>query len=243
MPKDLKKIKVFCIPYAGGSSMVYSKWEKYLSDSIEIIPIELAGRGRRFKDEFNTCLDEIVADIYNNIKDDIATTEYALFGHSMGGLLVYEVCRMIISLKQRQPIHIFISASKPPHARREDKAIKYMSDKEIIEELFELDSSNRRLYEDKQRWAKFIPVWKSDCNIVDQYEFQYPIFDLKINMSILGGKSDPFIHFSDLEEWERYTSCKCNIQEFDGGHFFVVKNCRKAVEFINSTLSQYIIEV
>ncbi len=44
----MKKLKLFCFPYAGGSSIVYEKWRKLLSPSIELIPIEYPGRGRKF---------------------------------------------------------------------------------------------------------------------------------------------------------------------------------------------------
>ena len=44
-------MKIFCLPYAGGSSSVFAKWKTYMSRDIEIVAPELAGRGTRFNDE------------------------------------------------------------------------------------------------------------------------------------------------------------------------------------------------
>ena len=44
-------MKIFCFPYAGGSSSVFAKWRSYMPRDIEIVAPELAGRGARFKDE------------------------------------------------------------------------------------------------------------------------------------------------------------------------------------------------
>ena len=82
---------LFCLPYAGGSEVAYYKWKKYLHPSIELIPIELKGRGKRFNEIFYESLEEAVDDIFENIKDKIINNDYAIYGHSMGSLLSYEL--------------------------------------------------------------------------------------------------------------------------------------------------------
>lgn len=43
---------LFCLPYAGGSGTVYYRWSNYIAPSINLYPIELKGRGKRFKETF-----------------------------------------------------------------------------------------------------------------------------------------------------------------------------------------------
>ena len=45
----MKKKNLFCIPYAGGSSIIYNSWHKFLDINFELFPVELAGRGKRYK--------------------------------------------------------------------------------------------------------------------------------------------------------------------------------------------------
>lgn len=61
-------MKLFCIPYAGGSEVIYYKWKRYLNSSIYLEPIELKGRGKRFNEDFYENLEEAVEDILGNIK-------------------------------------------------------------------------------------------------------------------------------------------------------------------------------
>jgi len=46
------KIKLFCLPCAGGSSSLYSKWNRHIKSEIEVVSIELKGRGIRIDEDF-----------------------------------------------------------------------------------------------------------------------------------------------------------------------------------------------
>ncbi|WP_197144539.1 thioesterase II family protein [Lysinibacillus sphaericus] len=85
----MRKIKLFCLPYAGGSSVTYIKWGKLLNRYIEVIEVELPGRGRRINDPLIDNLEDMVEDVFRFIKDQL-TGDYAIFGHSMGGLITDE---------------------------------------------------------------------------------------------------------------------------------------------------------
>lgn len=58
-------MKIFCLPYAGGSSSVFAKWKTYMSRDIEIVAPELAGRGTRFNDEKYVSIQSAADDIYS----------------------------------------------------------------------------------------------------------------------------------------------------------------------------------
>src|SRR6185369_7818116 len=111
----MSKIKLFCLPYAGGSSMVFHKWKKYLNSEIELRAIELAGRGRRIHESMYQDRAEAVEDVFQLIKDEIRQSPYALLGHSMGSLIAYEVAQKIRANKLPEPLHVFFSGSSAPH--------------------------------------------------------------------------------------------------------------------------------
>ncbi|MFH4077473.1 thioesterase domain-containing protein, partial [Acinetobacter baumannii] len=80
----VSKIKLFCFHHAGGSSSAYYNWKDYLNKDIEIIPIELAGRGKRLKVPVYTSMEEAVLDIYDLMKPNLDGSPFAIFGHSVG---------------------------------------------------------------------------------------------------------------------------------------------------------------
>src|ERR1700738_4611092 len=110
---------LFCLPYAGGSEVIYYKWKKYLHPSIQLIPIQLKGRGKRFSEIFYENIEEAVDDIFENVKDKIVDDDYAIYGHSMGSLLAYELYYKISKLNLKKPKHIFFSGYKAPSIIRE----------------------------------------------------------------------------------------------------------------------------
>jgi len=54
-----------------------------------------------------------VEDILTNIQDKIIADDYAIYGHSMGSLLAYELYYKIIDKNIRKPKHMFFSGNEP----------------------------------------------------------------------------------------------------------------------------------
>ena len=104
-------MKIFCLPYAGGSSSVFAKWKTYMSRDIEIVAPELAGRGTRFNDEKYVSIQSAADDIYSIFLKKINRNEkFAIFGHSMGCFIVYELYRRIYAEPglRKNLVHIFM---------------------------------------------------------------------------------------------------------------------------------------
>ena len=102
------KMKLLCIPYAGGSAFAYNFFNDYLTD-LEVVPIELKGRGKRFKEVNYNTFTEAVDDIYDYVKEIIKDTKYMIFGHSMGSWLAYELYYKILEEGNTLPILMFFS--------------------------------------------------------------------------------------------------------------------------------------
>lgn len=90
-------MKLFCIPYAGGSAFFYSQWSSHLNGIAEIIPVELAGRGRRVHEPFYRSFEEAVEDITSIIVPQLSGAPYGIFGHSLGANLAYETIHQLKS--------------------------------------------------------------------------------------------------------------------------------------------------
>ena len=90
----MRKIKLFFIPHAGGSAMGYMVMKHQLDLSVmEPVPLELAGRGQRIKEPAFTDLLACMEDLYSCMKPQIQDCQYAVFGHSLGSMLVFELVR------------------------------------------------------------------------------------------------------------------------------------------------------
>ncbi|MGE5458714.1 MAG: thioesterase II family protein, partial [Methanococcaceae archaeon] len=75
--------KLFCFPFAGNGASIYLRWAERISDNIEVCPIELPGRGRRFRDPLLHRFSDVIESLSEAILPHL-NKPFAFFGHSMG---------------------------------------------------------------------------------------------------------------------------------------------------------------
>ena len=110
-------VNLFCFPYAGGSSPVlYEAWQAQLPEFVQVQAVLVPGRGRRVKEESQTNLLSLAADIAVAILPKVKDTaqKFAFFGHGVGAILAYEVARFVQRQYDEELVHLFVSGSLPP---------------------------------------------------------------------------------------------------------------------------------
>jgi medium-chain acyl-[acyl-carrier-protein] hydrolase len=233
----VRKVKLLCLPHAGGSAAMYYRWKKYLDSNIEVTPVELAGRGRRISESLYDSMLNAVDDIYNIIQPIIRECDYAFYGHSMGTILAFELCRKIMDTNERQPLHLFVSGRYPPSISRKEKYLSRLPDNLFLEEVCKLGGTSVELVENKELCDIFIPILKADYKIIEEYE--YIDSDKKFNygITVFNGKGDSEVSYNEVMEWGKHTLLQSPIYEFEGNHFFINDYIAEIAEIINSTIA------
>lgn len=229
-----KTIKLFCLPHAGGSAMLYKKWEKYLVDFIELCPLELPGRGKKIAMLNFTDMNDCVEYLFKIIEKQIDKSEYAFFGHSMGTIIVYELMKKIYETKYKKPRHIFMSGRFPPNKKISSK-IHMLDDYMFKKEIIKMGGIPKEIIQNEECFDIFIPTLKADFKMVENYKFS-AMQKWNTDLSVFFGKRDSAFNKYNIEEWEKYTNKKCDFYEFDGGHMFVFENADKVVQKINEIM-------
>ncbi|MEM6628135.1 MAG: thioesterase domain-containing protein [Bacteroidota bacterium] len=234
----MNRVKLFCFPYAGGSAVIYNKWKKYAQMDVEIIPVELAGRGKRLFDEPYGHIDQAVEDVYQIVVGMIGHHPYALFGHSMGSIIAYKLAQKLRRNNLPAPLHLFFSGNNAPHLEREDKK-KYhlMDDEEFKEEVLELGGTPEEFFSTPELVETFLPGLKNDFKIAETEELVSEISPFRTNISILLGKEDD-LSAEECHGWAKHTTKICNMYYFNGGHFFINEVTRQVVERVCKTLGE-----
>ncbi|MCX7748495.1 MAG: thioesterase domain-containing protein [Clostridia bacterium] len=233
----MKKIKLFCFPYAGGSAAIYSRWRSQLDNRIELVPVELAGRGKRIKENFYENIPDAIEDIYGKIVPLAKEYEFAFFGHSMGSVIVYELCKRMIDHGLRQPIHVFVSGRYPPHIKKREKLLHMLPLNEFKDEILEIGGTPREVFENEELSQIFVPIMKADYKLVETYKYVENNIKLDCGLTVFNGKFDKGVDLKDVYEWKKYTSCDSKFYEFEGGHFFIHNYTDEIVRIINETLA------
>src|SRR5262249_59692419 len=106
---------LLCFPYAGGSETIFSQWQEGLPDAIEVCPVQLPGRGVRVNEPPFTRLRLLLETAAEGLVREM-DKPFALFGHSLGGAIAFELARHFRREYGVQPSHLFISARCSPRS-------------------------------------------------------------------------------------------------------------------------------
>jgi medium-chain acyl-[acyl-carrier-protein] hydrolase len=233
----MKQVSLFCIPYAGGSSHVYHSWKEWVHPNVNLIPIELSGRGKRFAEPMVGSMDEAIDDLYRILETRLDDTPFSLFGHSMGGLLAYELSHKIREKIGQEPKHLFISASRPPHLNNNFNRLHLLEDSEFLARISLLGGTPSEALENQELMEIFTPIIKRDYMLFENYRYAPPEELLNCPLTVFTGIHDMTVSYSEALAWKEHTAKECNVLQKNGGHFFIHNITQQIVNTVNSILT------
>jgi medium-chain acyl-[acyl-carrier-protein] hydrolase len=226
--------RLFCLPYAGGSAAVYRHWHALAPRALQICPLELPGRGARIAEPAPSRLRPL-ADAIAGALAPYLDLPYALFGHSMGGLLAFEVTRTLRRRGLPLPAHLFVSAAAAPGLPRSRPAVHRGTDADVVDELRRLGGTPRELLDDEELMGLMLPTIRADFSVLETYEYR-PEPPLPVPLTVFGGTDDPLVPLPRLEGWRRQTTAEARLRVLSGGHFFLHPAAAEVVEDVAAAL-------
>lgn len=229
--------KLFCFAHAGGSAAGYSRWRRQLEPWIELCPIELNGRGAKANLPFYDSIHEAVTDLFEQLRQQAGDHPYALLGHSMGTLLVYEMCLHIRKMGFRDPAAAFFSGRIAPHLNEGGEELHQLPDEAFTAQIRQMGLSSPELFDHPELLNFFLPIVRSDYRLIETYAFAGNEPPLNTEFFVWTGREDPWTRES-IHEWSPLTAKSCQYQEFEGGHFFVYEQTREIIAALHDSLGR-----
>ncbi|MDO6435729.1 thioesterase domain-containing protein [Flavitalea sp. BT771] len=232
-------MNLFCLPFAGGSKYSYTDYQKHARDKLNLISVELPGRGTRFKEKLLQDASQAVDDILRQIQP-VLQEPYAIYGHSMGGLLAFLTLKKIIEANLPRPLHLFVSGCGGPATLESKREEKYheLTKEDFLAKVKEMGGMPDEVLQCDELMVFFEPILRSDFKIVEMYRYsQSAPFDVPI--SVFFG-SEEETKYEDARLWQQETTGELKIREFPGKHFFIFSFSEEIVKDIIHTLNQKI---
>ena len=211
-------MKLFCLPYAGASAAIYMKWKKTLEPVAECVPLELAGRGVRSKEPFYEGMEDASEDVLEQLMRRMDGTPYAVFGHSMGGMILYEVARKIRQRMLPPPSALIFSGRPAPDIPRAEAPIHELPADEFAEKIVAMGATSKEIFSMPALMNVFVPVLRADFRLVETYRYE-EAEPLPWRLTAIAGTEEKWTD-AELEAWHRHTSEGCRIVRLPGGHFY-----------------------
>lgn len=228
-----KKIIIF-LPYAGGSSLTYLSWQKYLYN-YDIYALDYKGHGLRIKESLCSSVIEMAEDIALKIKELIfkERRNFIIFGHSLGGLITWHTTKILEEKYKIFPEKICISACSSPEEFQKSIHFKIQGEtieeenQFLIEEFLKNGNINEKIINSSYFKKILLPIIKHDYILINNYRYEEIIKSINIPIYAFYAKDDELVKKENILKWKHLTSNKFRLFEFSGNHYYLEKNSNK----------------
>ncbi|MFE6686300.1 thioesterase II family protein [Streptomyces sp. NPDC057743] len=218
-PLPRARLRLFCLPHAGGGAYAYRSWARRLAPHIEVVAIRPPGRERRYGEEPFTSLDRLVPALVRALGPWL-DRPHAYFGHSMGALTAFEVCRTARHIGLPQPERLLVSGTPAPQLPRNRPRLHDAPTDAFVQRLRDLGGTPPEVLADADALSAILPTLRADWSVAETYAYR-PGPPLTCPLSVFGGTTDPQATAEELRAWRAQTEGDCTLREFPGGHFFL----------------------
>jgi len=213
------RVRLYCFSYAGGSATTFKSWQEHVDPAIEINAVQLPGRGARFRERPATSTQEVVTTLTEVIQAQ-DPLPFALFGHSLGALLAFELTHYCQQNHLPMPVHLFVSGCAAPRYRDPPSGFQNMADERFIEVLKAYKGTPREVLEHEELMQVLLPMLRADFTMADNY-IHTARQRLDIPMTVFAGTEDDRVSAKQIHGWRDEAGTTFATHWYAGDHFFI----------------------
>ncbi|MFI5727010.1 alpha/beta fold hydrolase [Streptomyces cyaneofuscatus] len=228
-------LNLYCLPYAGSSARIYAPWQDELPSWVTLVPLELPGRGARWSESAKSDLSELLDDLARRV-EQAGHAPYAIFGHSFGGVLAFELARHLRMRGFPAPRRLLVSGCPAPHLAVPDESSHDLPTEEFVHRLRQLSGTPEELLENDELMELYIPVIRADYTILDHYK-PSRAEPLGCGITAFYGRDDEDADRAAVEAWDPYSDRDFAVEEIAGDHFFLRDSRSELLEGVTRYLT------
>jgi surfactin synthase thioesterase subunit len=208
------RVSLFCLPFSGGGASSYRAWRGLFPAEIEVCPVQLPGREERIEEPHWLSPAEIARALADRID-----LPFALYGHSMGARLGFEILRSLQNMGVPAPVRFYPAACSPPHMR--DTVADYVDlpDEQFLDTLVRRLGAPEELRDVPELRRLLLPTLRADLGWCHRYRY-YPGQNLATTIVALAGETDTEVTPGKMAGWSRHGE-RFKLLMVPGGHFFL----------------------
>jgi surfactin synthase thioesterase subunit len=207
-----------CLPSAGAGTARFASWPAAFPD-LEVHALQLPARDRRLSEPPVTRMDELVDRALPELRA-LLDRPVLMFGHSMGALVGYVLCRALAREGSPQPALLVASGSPRPDRIGEGTLMHRLSDAELVDQMRQLGGTPEAVLADRSLMEIVLVALRADLVLSETHDYG-KLEALGCPLAAYGGEADPEISERELDTWADLTRKGFRRRTFPGGHHYL----------------------
>jgi medium-chain acyl-[acyl-carrier-protein] hydrolase len=218
-PPTVAAARLFCFPYAGAGAYTFATWQQQVPGYLHVYGVQLPGRENRMAERPLSDTDEIVGQVAPVIARQ-GDRPFALFGHSVGAAIAFEVARWLRRQGGPQPAALFVAGRRAADLPMRDPPLHGLPDAEFIDGVCRFGGTPPGVLDDPDLVELFLPALRADITAAETYQY-LPEPPLACPIVAMQGAADGSVLEYEVAGWDRHTTAGLRRHDFPGGHFFI----------------------
>ncbi|OLZ59426.1 thioesterase [Streptomyces sp. IMTB 2501] len=225
--------RLLCLPHAGGSAPFYFPVSQALSPGLDVLAVQYPGRQDRHTEPCIESLPELADALIEQV---LPWTDrpLALFGHSMGASLAFELA-LRLERRGTVPLVVFASGRRAP-SRHRDETVHLRDDAGLVAELRALSGTDARVFGDEELLRMVLPAIRSDYKAAETYRHTARA-RLAAPIHVHVGTDDPKATLDEARAWGEHTESEFEMHVYPGGHFYLNNHAPRVISAISQQIS------
>ena len=237
----ISALHLYCLPCAGASASMYLRWRHVMPAWVNVVPLELPGRGMRlgepFVEDFQTLVNQLCDEIIQGKHGKPGKNQpWAIFGHSMGALLAYGISARLQSLHASMPVMLLAAGSPAPSQQDPDQFPDTNDDEALIADLRKQGGTPQEVFESPELLHLTLTALCADYHVCESFDHSGNP-PLMTPMQVLAGRDDD-IEAHRVEAWRDEAGDSFALHWFDGGHFFIREHEQQVLQTMARSLRE-----
>lgn len=234
-PAPHSEVRLLCLPHAGGSASFFFPVSQALAPRVEVLAVQYPGRQDRRQEPCVETIPELADRLLPLLLDEWSDRPLALFGHSLGASLAFELAGLLEQRAGVVPVMLFASGRRAP-SRWVEEDVHRRGDETLLDEIKRLAGIDTRILGDDEVLRMVLPAIRSDYRAAELYRPQR-VHQVSCPVTALTGDADPKAPLDDVRAWQEHTTGGFGMEVYPGGHFYLTEQAPRLIRRIADTLS------
>jgi surfactin synthase thioesterase subunit len=226
---------VVFLPFAGGGASVFRSWSERAAGRFTVLAVQLPGREERFVEEPLTQVADAADDALEQIRRSVPEGEQvAVFGHSLGAVLAFEVAKRLESDGRYDLVKVFASGSPGPWNGRDERT-SGLGDDAFLAQVRRFAGYEHPALVMAEMRDLLLPMLRADVRMHEDY-VPADHSMLSVPVVALRGMEDELVSADQAAQWAGATTGAFTYRGMEGAHMYLVDAAQAAADLIGDEL-------